>query len=96
MGSSGPETRIANAIHAELRRRGCWTLNIHGSQYMPAGTPDIIGCRPEDGRLFGMEVKKPGGVVSKLQARAVRKVREAGGIAGVVDSVDEAVGLLFG
>ena len=30
------------------------------------GTPDIIACSP-DGEFVAIEVKRPGGVVSKLQ-----------------------------
>ena len=52
------------------------------------GVPDILGCLK--GRFFALEVKKPTGRLSRIQSYQLLKVRDAGGIAGRVDSLDDA------
>lgn len=46
------------------------------------------------GKFLGIEVKKPGGVVSEEQAAIIRKINEAGGIGLIVFSLDEVKGHL--
>lgn len=89
------ESSVVAAICRELHARGCLFWNIHGSIYSRGGTPDLIGCAP-GGVFFALEVKTSAGVASKLQLRAIGKIREGGGRAGVVRSVAEAVEVVFG
>jgi len=63
----------------------CWKQ--HGSQYGPAGIPDIICCYR--GMFIAFEVKTNTGRLSKLQQVTMRRIREAGGRAFKVTSVDE-------
>lgn len=55
--------------------------------YGTAGIPDIIACI--NGRFYGFEVKTEDGRPTKLQESTIRKIKNAGGIALVVRSVDE-------
>ena len=67
----------------------CW--KEHGGMYGTAGIPDIIVCA--NGRFIGLEVKLPGGRygATALQLRTISDIFDAGGVAAVVRSVDEAV-----
>jgi hypothetical protein len=88
-----PESRIVAAILEALRRRrGVVAWKIHGGPFQAAGIPDILGCY--DGRFFGIEVKQPGGKATALQALTLRRIADAGGLAGVACSVDEARAIL--
>ncbi|MGL4253408.1 MAG: VRR-NUC domain-containing protein [Fusobacteriaceae bacterium] len=55
----------------------------HGSGYQRSGIPDIVGCHR--GRMVAIEVKTPKtrNNVSPLQEKALRDIREAGGLAFV-------------
>lgn len=89
-----PETRIQQAIQAELQRRGAFCFKVHGSAFQAKGLPDIVGCI--DGRFFGIEVKVPGRDAEPIQRLQLRRIIEAGGIAGVAHSVAEAVDIIEG
>ena len=52
------------------------------------GTPDILCCL--NGKFIGIEVKKEDGVVSKIQEYHIKKIKEAGGIAFVARSLQDA------
>ena len=49
----------------------------HGGPYGTSGIPDIICCYK--GRFLGLEAKLPGGRLTELQKRALRKINAAGG-----------------
>lgn len=57
-----------------------------------AGDPDLTGCY--QGRHFEIEVKAPGGRLTRLQQTRLTEWRAAGAITGVVHSVAEALALL--
>lgn len=57
------------------------------------GSSDIIGIAP-DGRFLAIEVKTSKGRASKEQLRFIEAVRNAGGIAGIARSVDDALQLI--
>ena len=52
------------------------------------GTPDILACIY--GVFVAFEVKKPGGKPTRLQLLQCEAIKRAGGIAVVVDSLDDA------
>lgn len=86
-----PEAHISRAIQKALRAQGIFCFKVHGSEYMPAGLPDIIAC--VDGIFVGFEVKVPGkrdntSAVQKLQHD---RIIDAKGFAFVVCSVGEAM-----
>lgn len=61
------------------------------------GSADLVGivrtlCRDcASGRFFALEVKRPGAKESPDQARWIKTVRQLGGFATIVHSVDEAL-----
>ena len=59
----------------------------HGGPYGTSGIPDIICCYR--GRFLGLEAKLPGGRLTELQKRAMKRINAAGGIARRVESVDD-------
>jgi len=91
-----PETRLTNAIRAAVQRAwpGCWLMKVHGSPMQSAGIPDLVGVI--DGRFVALEVKLPDGShrLTPLQAATIGRIRQAGGIAFEVDSVEQAIALL--
>ena len=68
----------------------CWCCKVISTSRN--GTPDIIGVL--EGRLFGLEVKRPGNKASKIQEYQIAQIQKAGGIAAVVYSVDDVKNLL--
>lgn len=85
------ESRLSRDIQAALRREGAWCVKIHGSEYMPAGIPDILGCYK--GKFFGFETKLPEkrSNTSVKQELVMERIRKAGGHAQVVCTVQEAI-----
>lgn len=62
---------------------------------LAVGSSDIIGVSP-DGRFLAVEVKTKKGRASKEQLRFIEAVRNAGGIAGIARSPQEALELIGG
>ena len=96
--TTAPETRITQRIIKALRARGTWVVKYSGGMYSTDGIPDLIAC--DDGGFVAIEVKRPLGQgnhkTSKLQAHTIRKIREAGGRAGVACNVEEAIAVMNG
>lgn len=86
------EKRIENQIKQYLDSIGAWHIKTHGNMFSKAGTPDIIACLR--GRFVAIEVKQPGGRVSPLQMAHIKLINQAGGVAFVAYSVEEAKGHL--
>ena len=83
------EKDIVAAILRQLKHRPrCFAWKTHGGMYGTAGIPDIIAC--VGGRFVALEVKQPGGKLSRLQEITLGKIRAAGGVAAMVTSVEEA------
>ena len=57
------------------------------------GASDLIG-HSSNGRFVAVEVKLPGKKPTPVQQKFIDRVKYAGGIAGVVTSVDELIQLL--
>lgn len=93
--ASKPETRlrgkIVKAIEAEFEY--VYVKHPHGSMYS-SGLPDLIGCL--EGTFFALEVKTPENKkgATKLQQLHLDNIENAGGVAAVVRSVDEALEVL--
>lgn len=82
------EKKVENKIKGYLDSLGAYHVKIHGSAFMPAGTPDILAC--VNGRFIGIEVKIPkGGVISPLQELKIRQIQNADGVAFVARSVED-------
>lgn len=88
-----PETYLRSRIKRALERErpGFWVV-IHGSAMQQAGLPDLVGVY--QGRFCGLEVKVPGQKPTTIQRHTLDAILLAGGIAGVVTSVEEALCLV--
>jgi len=88
------EKRLQDRILRALRGHGGWWVKFHvGPRYSTAGVPDIIGSY--GGVFVGLEVKRPGGKLTKLQAAMHRKmVAEGDAIVETVHSPEEALAVL--
>lgn len=90
------ERSITDKILRWLRQQDkCWCFKVAGSGAQMRGVPDIVGCL--DGRFFALEVKRPKvGRLSEMQKHVIGQIEDAGGIVGVVRSVDDVRRLLMG
>lgn len=74
------------------REKGAWCFKVHGSQFQPAGIPDIVGVFK--GRFVACETKMPGNEPSRIQQHRIKQIEAAGGRCVVAYSVEEATRLL--
>ena len=87
------ETKITREILKYLRGRGIWFFKVAGGPMQQRGVPDLICC--VNGAFVALEVKRPElGRLTDLQALTIERIREAGGVAEVVTSVEEAAAVL--
>ena len=61
---------------------------------MPAGFSDLFGFRKSDGRAVFIEVKAEHGRASEKQLHFLDTVRQAGAIAGIARSPEEAIQII--
>lgn len=87
---SGPEKKIQDDCLDWLKQQGIYHLNTHGNAFERRGRPDIIVCHC--GQFIGIELKKgPGSVPDPLQQKHLREIRENGGIAEWVTSLEDLI-----
>ena len=88
------ESKISRAITTSLRQEGVFCFKVHGGPMMMVGLPDIIAC--VDGRFVAFETKVPEKRknTSVAQDRIHGLIRQAGGVAVVVCSAKEALGIV--
>jgi phage protein len=97
----GPEHRIQNAIIATLRWRRCAVIRLNSGAIptkngglfrgTKAGTPDLIGYRLKDKKVFFIEVKAPKGRISPAQQMYHLDLMHNHVIHGIARSVEDAV-----
>lgn len=81
------ESRVQSSILGYLNSlSGVWTVKTVATN--KRGTPDILACIY--GVFVAFEVKRPGGKPTRLQQLQCDAIKKAGGIAVVVDSLDDA------
>src|ERR1700735_952353 len=99
-----PEREIQRQILDWLKHKRIWSFRNNviavGAEYkgkkrfirsgLP-GSPDIYALRK--GQLFGIEVKTKSGVQSRVQIEFETEFTAAGGIYGIVRTLDEAIAL---
>ena len=66
-----------------------WWFKVHGGPMQLPGVPDL--CCVVNGRAVFLEVKTEKGIVSPRQSYEMKKIRDAGGVAVIVRSVEEAI-----
>ena len=80
------EAHVVETIKMYLSRLTyCWYWKV--SDRYSAGLPDFVGVLR--GRFFGLEVKGPRGRARPFQLHTLKKIRDAGGVAGVVRSAQD-------
>jgi hypothetical protein len=84
------ESRLQRQVRAALASSvgGFW-YKVHGSPFQPAGIPDLAGVVL--GRACFVEVKRPEGVVSRVQHVRMIELQSAGAIVTVATTPDAAV-----
>ena len=96
--AGGPplESKVTKEIMAYLKKQpGVWCFKVTGGPMQQRGVPDII-CSV-NGAFVALEVKRPGiGRLTDLQALTIERIRDAGGVAEVVTSVEEATAVIDG
>ena len=103
------ETRLQNeirlAVSKEVRqcvlfRNSVGTFKTSDGAFvtagLPAGSADLIGILSRGGKgiFVAMEVKLPGEKPRPDQLAFLNRIRDLGGISGVVTSVEEALDML--
>ncbi|MDR1628541.1 MAG: VRR-NUC domain-containing protein [Oscillospiraceae bacterium] len=89
------EKTIANKILKFLKTLpSCFAWKNHGDLFSQAGIPDIICCI--GGKFVAFEIKTSTGKLSKLQEITIEKIKNAGGLAFKVTSLDEVKKILKG
>lgn len=88
------EASIIKSLKKKLKKNypDLWYFKTHGQADQVRGLPDLIGCY--HGYFIAMEVKKPEGHATDLQAFTIKQIRAAGGYATVIHSYEEAEAFL--
>ena len=85
---------VASNAQGEARYTAFYRLYVRGMKPTSSGLSDLVG-QLTDGRLFLMECKRAGvRRGTEEQEGLIALVRGCGGVAGIVQSVDDAVELL--
>lgn len=84
-----PEGKVKAKVKAWLKARSIWHCTPIGSQFGSSGVPDVLCCW--GGRFVGIEVKAPGkrNNTSDLQKRQLKAIADSGGIALVIDDINQ-------
>lgn len=82
-------------VFAWRNNSGAMPIESNGSKrfirFGTIGSPDIFAIK--DGKVYGLEVKKPKGKQSDGQVLFQEGMQKAGGIYAVVHSIDEVIAL---
>lgn len=86
--STTPEGKVKKQVREFLRKHGIWFYQPVQNGMGVVGIPDFICCWK--GHFIAIETKAPGKLshVTANQQRVLNDIREHGGLALVVDSVD--------
>ncbi len=82
-----PEGRLTERIKDWLKQNGWFHIKHHGSPMSRAGVPDLYVLK--NGRHVWMEIKVNANVASALQRKMIDDIRNHGGEAYVVRSLDD-------
>ena len=78
-----PERKVKKKVITLLKARGAYYAMPVASGFGNAGVPDILACY--EGRFLGIECKAGKGTATALQLSNLRQIKEAGGIALIID-----------
>lgn len=77
-----PEAALQRKIQQLVKNMGGYVLKVHGNQFTPVGTPDLIGTI--DGVFFAIEVKTKSGQLSLAQCLKLRRIAACGAPVAVI------------
>lgn len=91
-----PEGKVKNAVKKLLKERGIWFYMPVQNGMGQVGIPDIIACW--DGKFLAIETKAPGkkSTLTANQEHNINLINGCGGIAVVVDDVEQVKEILDG
>lgn len=78
-----PEGQVKEKVTKTLDRLGAYSCKPVTGGYGASGVPDILACL--GGRFIGIECKANGNKTTALQDDNLARIKQAGGIALVVD-----------
>jgi Holliday junction resolvase len=81
-----PEGRVKDAVVKVLKEFGVYYFMPIGGAFTKVGVPDVIGCY--NGNFIAIECKAGKNTPTALQEREIRLIKEAGGIALVVNETN--------
>lgn len=89
-----PEGKLVAKIKHLVSVRGGRCFKIVGSEesHQEVGIPDLLICYR--GVFIGAEVKQPGAKLRPAQRVVLREIYDAGGVAAVLETVEQAERLL--
>jgi len=92
--SKQPEGKLVAKIKLVFEKEGARAFKIQASEesHQEVGVPDILICLW--GQFIGAEVKQLGGKLRPLQRVVLHEIYEAGGVAAVLETVEQAEALL--
>lgn len=87
-----PEEMFKDEVVNYLRKNRIWHFVYHAN--VAYGLPDIIAIH--NGKFIGLELKRKDGkgIATSLQEEVAKSINEAGGVAGIVASIEEVEALL--
>ena len=86
-GTEGLEKSLRRYVAEQLRARGCLVYAIETETVK--GLPDLLAVLPT-GMFLGLEIKKKGGTLSKVQQTNLEEIRKRNGVAEMIASRDAA------
>lgn len=81
-----PEAKVKAKVVAVLKELGAYYFYPVTGGYGASGVPDIVGCL--NGRFFGIECKAGGNKPTALQLMNLKRIRETGGVALIIDETN--------
>jgi len=105
MALKGKESAIQDSIRVALAQEGYVVFRTNVGKVktaegrwfdtgLPIGFPDLMGYKPDNGRIFFIEVKTPIGHRRKDQVDFADGLRDKNVIYGVARSADDAVAIV--
>ena len=102
MAMKGTEQALQDAIRAKLAQEGYVVFRTNVGKVktadgrwfdtgLPTGFPDLMGYKPDNGRIYFIEVKTKTGRRRKDQVLFAKNLRDKNVIYGVARSAEEAV-----
>jgi len=89
-----PEGKVKAAVKKALKDKGIWYFLPVSNGMGQVGIPDFICCY--EGKFLAVETKAPGkrGYTTPNQERVLKEISDHGGLAIVVDDVQQLIDFL--